>query len=248
MLKGIYSAAAGMESIMTMNDVMADNLANTSTPGFKKSGVQFQSFGETLIKSMGSGNTLGTIAQGSQVTGSVVNFTQGDMVQTGNPLDIALKGNGFFTLKMPDNSIAYTRAGNFTRDAKGYLTTESGARVQGNQGDIVIPASTQKIEIKSNGDVQLDGNSVGKLQISQFQNPQTLQKMGANTFTTTDAPLAASTNVTVTQGSLEHSNSNAVKEMVSSITGLRTYETLQKSIQMQDETLQKAINQVGLVQ
>jgi len=235
---------------MVMNDTLADNVANISTPGYKQSGLQFQAFGETLIQSMGAGGAqeLGTIAQGSQVSGSRINFTQGDLLQTGNPLDLAIKGNGFFTLKMPDGSVGYTRAGNFTRDAKGYLSTENGARVQGTKGDIVIPASTQKIEITSSGDVRLDNNTVGKLQIAQFQNMQDLQKMSASVFTTTDAPLPTTTNETVVQGFLEHSNANAVKEMVNSITGLRAYETLQKSIQMQNDTLDKAINQVGSVQ
>ncbi len=250
MLKGIYSAASGMTSQMMLTDVVADNLANMNTPGYKASGVEFKPFGQTLIDYMGNNQTkpLGTMASGSEVMATVVNFAQGDLTQTGSPLDLALHGQGFFTVKVPQTGqILYTRAGNFTRDEKGYLITMDGERVQGDHGDILIPKGAKKIDISEIGEVKVDGNTVGKLKIAQFQNMLSLKRMGSSLFETTETPLPKISGVQVEQGFLERSNVNMISQMVNSISGLRTYETMQKTIQLQNETLQKSVNNVGTV-
>jgi flagellar basal-body rod protein FlgF len=250
MLKGIYSAAAGMTSQMIQTDTIADNLANISTPGYKTTGVEFATFGDVLVQRIGGDQEqeIGRYAQGSQVLHSVTDFSQGDLNATGNPLDLALEGDGFFTIKLPDknDAIVYSRAGNFTKNEEGILTTPTGGHVQGLSGDIVIPKNAKKIDILRNGDVLVDNNPVDKLKIAQFGNNQNLRRTGSSYYTGAQ-PTGEVKGVTVEQGFIERSNANAITEMVNSMTGLRVYESLQKSIQMQNETLGKSVNEVGKV-
>lgn len=250
MLKGIYSAAAGMTSQMIQTDVTANNLANLNTPGFKRVSLEFKTFGDALVKRIGTNPTkeLGHYAQGSQVLKSVTNFSQGDMTQTGNVLDMSLKGDGFFTVRIPGNdATVYTRAGSFSRDEEGFLITPDGGRVQGYNGDILIPREAKKIVISAGGDIQVDDRNIAKLKIAQFQDQQKLEHIGSAYFKTLEDPTLDPQGVTVEQGYLERSNSNVIQEMVNNITGLRVYETMQRTIQMQSETLGKAVNDVGRV-
>lgn len=248
MLKGIYSAAAGMTSQMILTDTIANNLANVNTPGYKSTGVEFATFGEALVNRIGSfqQSMIGRYAQGSKVLGTMFNFAQGDLTPTGNPLDLALQGDGFFTVKLPDNNdaIVYTRAGNFTLDNNGFLTTATGGRVQGYNGDILIPKNTKTISIRKSGEVVADGTVIDVLKIAQFSTNQHLKRMGYSYFTGLN-PTGDVIDVSVEQGYLERSNANVITELVNSMTGLRVYETLQKSIQMQNETLGKSVNEVG---
>lgn len=249
MLRGIYTAAAGMASQLIRTDTLADNMANLGTTGFKTESVQFQSFSEALLSRI-SGNRqqpLGTIARGSQVRTTTINFAQGDLVQTDNPLDLAIQGKGFFAVNLKDGSgAAYTRAGNFVRDQEGYLTTLEGHKVQGTGGDIQIPASARKIQISSSGDVVVDGQPLAKLNIVDFEDTHALTRKAAGIYIT-DADPNPVERINVQQGYLEQSNANVITEMVNSIEGLRIYETLQKSIQLQNETLGKSVNDVGRV-
>ncbi len=249
MLKGIYSAAAGMTSQMVLTDITANNLANLSTPGFKGTGANFKTFGEALVNRLGNNKSeeIGRFAQGAQVMNSTTNFRQGDLMQTGNTLDLALKGDGFFTVRQQNDTVVYTRAGSFTRDDEGYLSTPDGGRVQGDGGDILIPKGAREIEINSTGDVVVDGKAVDRIKVAQFENNQDLEHAGLNYFKTTAQPTGEADDVTVEQGYIERSNTNAITELVSSMTGLRVYEMLQRSIQMQNETLGKSVNEVGRV-
>lgn len=249
MLKGIYSAAAGMTSELLRNDVIAENLANVSTPGFKSQVPSFQTFGETLINQI-HGNTatpLGTVNHGSQVFQTATYFKQGDMMQTGNPLDVAINGEGFFTIKQAGTgNIYYTRAGNFTRDMDGYLTTLNGDRVQGESGDLAIPKQASRIQISRAGQISGDNQVIGQIKVAQFADQNALERQGANSYTSTAKPIVGG-NVNIEQGTLEQSNANVVMEMVNSISAMRSYETMQKTIQMQNQTLERVINDVGRV-
>ncbi len=250
MLKGMYAAAAGMASQMVLTDINANNLANVSTPGFKTVNVQFEPFGTVMLNRIGRSQeqALGTYAQGAQVYQSVTDFRPGDTFQTGNPLDLAIHGDGFFMIRGEDNSgLMYTRSGNFTRNEEGYVVASDGAHLQGEGGDIQIPKEAARIEINRNGDVLADGKNVGRIKIVQFDNPNTLERNGYNTFKTTSTPNVDVKNTFIEQGVLERSNANVITELVSSMTGVRMYELLQKSIQMQNETLGKAVNEVGRV-
>lgn len=250
MLKGIYSAAAGMSSQMIMTDIGANNLANVNTAGFKEIKTDFKTFGEMLVKRIGNNQQvkLGNFAHGSQVLASVTDFTQGDLIQTGNPLDMGLKGDGFFSVRVLGNdAVVYTRCGSFTRDNEGFITTINGDRLQGYNGDILIPRNAKKITISKSGEIIADDKIIDTLKIAQFKNNQELKRIGASYYKILAQPENDVTGVTVEQGSLERSNANVITEMVNSMTGLRIYETLQKSIQMQNETLGKAVNDVGRV-
>lgn len=250
MLRGIYSAASGMASQMFLSDITAHNIANINTPGFKGVGTDFKTFGDVIVERINNNEQvpLGEYALGSQVHRSITNFTQGDVQQTGNPLDLALRGDGFFVVKVSDmpERVLYTRGGNFTQDAEGFIVSQSGGKVQGESGDILIPRGTKKIEINNRGDVMADGRIIERLKIAQFQNSQTLKRLDATTYQATAEPLKFDSRpVSVEQGYLEKSNANVITELMNSMTGLRAYEILQRSVQMQNETLGKAVNDVG---
>lgn len=248
MLKGIYSAATGMTSQMIMTDITANNLANVNTPGFKEVGAKFQTFGRMLVNRVGNHEqkALGHFAQGSRLLSSVTDFAQGELAETGNPLDMALNGNGFFTVKIPaNNAIVYTRNGSFTRDEEGFVTTTSGDRLQGFNGDILIPRDAKKIVLSAAGEVIVDDKVIDRLKIAQFANNQELKRIGSAYYKASGQPVEDLNPVTIQQGFVERSNSNVITELVNSMTGLRIYETLQKSIQMQNETLGKSVNEVG---
>jgi flagellar basal-body rod protein FlgF len=246
MLRGIYSAAAGMTSQEIQANAIADNLANVTTPGFKHVTAQFQTFGEVLINRLSSNDqaSLGSMAQGSQVMGTAIDFSQGQLTETGNPLDLSLNGEGFFVVKNAQGQELYTRAGNFTRDNSGYLATANGCHVQGNKGDILIPKGASKIQVSGSGDISVDGAVVDRLKIVRFAH-NSLERTGSSLYSAHEVPIADSSKTTVQQGFLEQSNANVVTELVNSITGMRAYETMQKSIQMQNETLDKSVNEVG---
>ncbi len=254
MIKGIYTAAAGMVTQMIQADITADNLANINTPGFKTSSAQFQSFGEALISRMSKQdgvNPIGKTSYGSQLYGSSINFQAGDLVQTGNPLDLAIHGDGFFVVK-PQGSTEniYTRAGNFTQSPEGKVITPEGAVLQLDKGegqmvDAVIPKGARQIAINNQGELRVDGNLLGKIKVAQFEDPHALKRLGAATFSSEKPPLAQATQVTLEQGFIERSNGNAISELVNSMTGLRAYETMQKSISFQNQTLEKLMNEVG---
>lgn len=243
MLKGIYTAASGMTSQLMMGDMNADNIANINTIGYKRINAKFQSY---LSEKMNSTDPAGSTGNGSEVSGTRITFDQGDLMTTGNPLDVAINGEGWFTIKNPEkDDVAYTRAGNFTRDAQGYLVTLNGYRVQGKSGDIQIPPSVKTIQILETGEVSLDGKSADSLKIAQFEDNNVLKRQGYSMYKTDVDPKDAATDLVVLQGTLERSNANVIEEMVTSMNGMRTYESLQKTIQMQNETLGKAVNEVG---
>jgi flagellar basal-body rod protein FlgF len=182
------------------------------------------------------------------VLSSVTNFTQGDLISTGNPLDLALKGEGFFTVKLNGtDTMLYTRSGNFTMDDAGFLTTTTGDRVQGLNGDIQIPRGTSKVEISPIGEVIANNQAIDRLVLAQFDDNQALKRIGSNYYQAIGQTPNPAVNLTVEQGALERANTNVITELVNSMTGLRIYEMLQKSVQMQSETLNKSVNDVGRV-
>ncbi|HHY47243.1 MAG TPA: flagellar basal-body rod protein FlgF [Firmicutes bacterium] len=272
MLRGLYTAAAGMLTRGIWQDVTANNLANLTTPGFKRDFPIFRSFPEMLVSRITdliSGQLpagipipmrggfrervpIGSLGTGVDLEGVATDLSQGPLVETGNPLDLALDGEGFFAVETPYGE-RYTRNGAFTLDNQGYLVTREGFHVMGDGGPIAIPLAGRPaadLEITETGAVLLRGRQVGQLRIVRFQNPGGLVKEGNGLFRASgeammipDSP--ASFSMVVRQGFLEMSNANSITELVSMIECLRAYETNQKMIAFFDQTLEKAVNEVG---
>ena len=255
MVKGIETAASGMIGIMNLNDIISNNLANVNTPGFKQSVAAFKSFKDVMVNKMDSSNgytkhtkeSLGTISSGSAIDQTVMDFKQGAVQITGNPLDIALEGKGFFTIQTP-NGLAYTRNGSFVKNSNGEITTTEGYPLMGQGGPITLNNNSNDVKINSDGTVLVNNQSTGKLKIVDFNDTSTLQAIGNSLYKPTNgqAPIAA-TSCQVKQGALESSNSNVIECMVNSINASRTYETLSKVIDSNNKSLTQAINTVGRI-
>jgi flagellar basal-body rod protein FlgG len=236
-------------------DNLADNLANVSTTGFKRRSTLYDSFPDMMLQRMAKGQAetaeVGSYSPGVQVRATRVDFSQGSLRQTGNPLDVALQGEGFFMVELPTGQTGYTRNGSFTRSAEGYLTTAEGGYVLNDSGGrISLPEAMDRLQVGKNGELTVAGQGVlDRLGVATFDDPNVLQKAGNSIFISQGAAPAntsgAGTNTTFEQGSLELSNTNVVWEMMQSIAGTRHYESLQKSLQQQNQTLGKAVNEVG---
>ncbi|HEY9686470.1 MAG TPA: flagellar basal-body rod protein FlgF [Coleofasciculaceae cyanobacterium] len=253
MLRGIYTAASGMLSVSMAEDTLANNLANVNTIGFKKNNVNFESFPEMLINRMGKGGqqAIGGLMTGSHIQGSYVSHTPGALRTTGNAFDLAIEGDGFFTVKAPNGKLYYTRAGNFTLDEQGYITTSNGDYLQGELGNIQLNLEDGKVHINSKGELFAGPRLVDRIKIARFADNQALEKVGDAYYQETSAsrilPPAANQGLgfRVHEGTLEESNVNPISELINNIQGLRLYEALQKNIHIHNETLGKAVNEVG---
>jgi flagellar basal-body rod protein FlgF len=237
----MYTAASGMIANQAAQDAIAQNLANVSTTGYKQDVPRFAAFQNMLLK---SGGELGL---GAGVDSLSTNFAEGSLQKTSNPLDIALTGDAFLTVKTPQG-IAYSRDGALTRDAKGFLIqANGGAQVMDSKNQpIQIPAGTKSITISDAGEVSADGQSVSRIGLVGINKSDKAVKIGSNLFTVAK-PRAITSATPVQQGFLETSNVNIVKEMVSMISAMRAYETDQKMVQAEDGATQKAVNEVAKV-
>ncbi len=257
MLRALYSAAAGMQSQQMNLDVISNNLANTNTTGYKMTKLQFQDLLYQNTREAGSqqggGNQLPSslqIGQGSVPVATERLFTQGDLTQTGNNLDIAIQGNGFFEVQMPDGTLSYTRDGSFKTDSQGRVVTSDGYPVQG--GFQPVPAGTTGITITASGSVTYttpSGNTASQVQLARFINPGGLDAVGHNLYKETSAsgtPELGNPSENgfgeLQQGSLELSNVSVVQEMVNLILAQRAYEVNSKAVQAADEMMQQSNN------
>lgn len=272
MIKGLYTSASGMNAELLRQDVVANNIANVSTPGFKKEDATFESFGDTLIKRIydrmddgsyrsdaGAGAaavlgarpvTLGVAGSGVMPSETVTHFSDGNLLRTDRPLDVALQGNGLFTVERGDGSLAYTRTGSFTLDAEKNLVTMAGDRVMGTSGQ-PIKITGGEVVIDETGSIKVDGVEADRFALVGWDKDR-FMRLGENLFAAKPAPLEGigedtELHVRVAQGFTEGANVNTVEEMVRMISVMRAYEANQKSIQMQDDTLNQLINQVGRV-
>jgi flagellar basal-body rod protein FlgG len=257
MLRALYSSASGMQSQQLNLDVISNNLANVNTTGFKESRPQFEDLLYDTTSSAGAqqggGNQLPSslqVGQGSVPVATERIFTQGDLSQTGGQLDIAIQGNGFFEVQMPDGTLAYTRDGSFKTDSQGRVVTNQGYPVQG--GFQPVPAGTTNITITSNGTTTYttpSGNTSYQIQLANFNNPGGLDAQGQNLYKETPAsgtPTLGDPGANglgqLQQGSLELSNVSVVKEMVNLILAQRAYEVNSKAVQAADEMMQQSNN------
>ena len=255
MIRSLYTGTTGMNAQQLNIDVIANNLANISTTGFKRSITNFQDLLYETIKVPGGQTSTDTqsptgILVGMGVsTGAVEKvFSQGPLTQTDNPLDIAIQGSGFFQIQMPDGTTAYSRAGNFQTNSNGQITTPDGYPLL---PATTIPQGAQQITISSTGIVSavLAGETtvtqIGTLQLANFINNPGLAPIGNNLFVETSASGTASTGTpgdngygTLNQTFLEGSNVNIVQEMANMITAQRAYEINSKSITTSNEMMQ----------
>jgi flagellar basal-body rod protein FlgF len=250
MLRGIYTAASGMAAEMTRTDTIANNLANASTAGYKKDVAITRDFAGMLLQRLNDGPsavTIGELGVGAAVDEIATEHSPGGMRTTGNPLDLAIDGHGFFTVQTP-NGIRYTRNGSFARSSGGELVTADGYQVLGQGGAIAISGDNGgKVHIASDGRIFVDDTETGRLRLSDFADPRRLVKEGASLFALGSAVETQNAAGSVMQGSLEQSNVNVVAEMVNMIAGYRAYEINSKAVQAQDDLLDKAVNEVGKV-
>jgi flagellar basal-body rod protein FlgG len=255
MNQSLWVMKTGLEAQQTRMTVVANNLANVNTTGFKRGRAAFEDLLYQQVRQPGgatsqqttlpSGLATGT---GVRVVATVKSFDQGNLGNTGNPLDLAIDGRGFFQVLLPDGTSAYTRDGSFQVDAQGQLVTNSGYVVQ---PAVQIPQGAQSVTIGRDGtvSVQLAGQAastqVGTIQVTDFVNPSGLQARGENLYVETTASGPAQTGTagvngvgTLMQGTLESSNVNVVEELVSMIETQRAYEMNAKAIAAADGMLQ----------
>ncbi len=257
MLRAPYSAASGMQSQQMNLDVISNNLANANTTGYKMTKLQFQDLLYQNTREAGSqqggGNQLPSslqVGQGSVPVATERLFTQGDLTQTGNNLDLAIQGTGFFEVQMPDGTLSYTRDGSFKTDSEGRIVTSDGYPVQG--GFQPVPTGTTGITITASGAATYataSGSTNFQIQLARFTNPGGLDAVGHNLYKETQAsgtPELGNPSENgfgeVQQGSLELSNVSVVQEMVNLILAQRAYEVNSKAVQAADEMMQQSNN------
>lgn len=257
MIRAIWTAASGMQAQQLNIDIVANNLANANTTGFKKSRADFQDLVYQTVKTTGAPATNATtIPTGIQVglgvrPAAVAKiFSTGNLTQTGNELDLAIQGDGFFQVQQGDGSTAYTRAGTLKKDGEGRLVTSDGNPIL---PEILIPNNATRVTVGSDGTVsvqqggQNSPTTVGTLQLASFSNPAGLNSVGNSLFLPTESSGAATTGTagrdglgTLEQGYVEASNVNVMEEMVNMIVGQRAYEINSKAVQAADDMMQQA--------
>jgi flagellar basal-body rod protein FlgG len=259
MFKSLNTAATGMIAQQNNIDVVANNIANVNTTGFKKGRAEFEDLIYQNLKDPGQASGLQSVSPTGVQTGLGVrtaaiqkDFSVGQVIMTKNPFDVHIEGPGFFQVQTPDGEIAFTRDGSFKKDSQGRVADKNGNLLFPN---ISIPANAKGVEINPAGQVtvlvgqDIEPQIVGQIDIANFINPAGLKNVGKNLYSSTVAS-GAPTSVTpgtagvgyLSQGELETSNVNIVDEMVNMIAAQRAYETNSKVVQTADQMLQTANN------
>ena len=259
MIRSLWTSATGMQAQALNLDVISNNLANVNTSGFKKSRAEFQDLLYETLKPAGTSSSQDSqvpagiqIGHGTRPSAVLKIFTPGSMENTGNELDLAIEGDGFFQIILPNGETAYTRDGAFKLDSDGRMVNSDGFALE---PEMTIPSDAVSISVGMDGTVSVlqAGDStpseVGTIELARFVNPAGLISTGRNLYITSEASGDVSTGIpgedglgSIAQGFLEMSNVSVVDEMVNMITAQRAYETNSKSIQTADEMLQIANN------
>lgn len=256
MIRSLWISKTGMDAQQSQLDVISNNLANVNTTGFKRSRAVFEDLLYQNVREPGAQSSQQTtlpsgmqIGTGARIVATERLHTQGNLTQTGNSTDVAINGNGFFQVQMPDGTLAYTRDGSFQVNAQGQLVTSSGYPVQ---PAVTIPQNATSLTIGKDGVVTVttpgavNNTQVGTFQLANFINPAGLRSMGENLYAETEASGTAnlanpgSNGVgALSQNYVETSNVNVVEEMVNMIQTQRAYEINSKSVQTSDQMLEK---------
>jgi flagellar basal body rod protein FlgG len=244
----LYQAASAMNATTQWQDMIAQNLASSSIPGFKKQEMAFSAYdvGQSSVPAgKASGGTNPYVIPSATTATS---FQAGEMRMTGVKTDVAIDGSAFFEVQLPSGTTGYTRDGEFQIDPKGQLVTKQGYPVLGNGGPIQLDmTSGVPISVSSNGDVSQGAVSKGKLKLTEFKDPQSLTQISGEYFTA-DNPGAipvASTASTVRQGFLEGANTSTVAEMANMMVALRMFQANERIVQTNDDRMSKTIAVLG---
>lgn len=257
MPSGLYIAASGMDANLIRQDVIANNLANESTAGFKQNKAVDIAFPTYLIARLhdqrmkaldGTAEvrpTIGVMGGGVISQEAPVDFAQGPISQTQNPLDFALTGPGFFSVLSPEGKTFLTRDGNFSLDGNGRLVTQDGLPVLGHNGEIYIDGNN--VNVDREGNVTVDQKALDQLLVVKVQNENELVKVGHSLFQAlpNNKVDMSPDNINVQQGSLEQSNVNSTLEMVDMIQNYRSYEINSRVIATYDDIMGQAASQIG---
>ena len=233
MYKGAYIALTGASPKQAQMDLISHNIANVNTAGYKKDRIAFKEYLTTTVDA--------SVPQEPMALGEnfyvATDFTSGPIVKTGNPLDIAIDGEGFFALE----GNKYTRGGNFRISADGFLVTQNNTKVLTDGGPISIEG--EHIEILSTGEIFVNNESAGILKVVNFKDQSVLKRLEGSIFNSDKAGEESTSQVM--QGHIESSNVDAIREMVNMMTALREFESFQKIIRTFDEASSKVVNEMG---
>ncbi len=233
MYKGAYIALTGAAPKQTQMDLISHNIANANTAGFKKDRIAFKEYLTTAVNASVPDEPM-TLGGNYYIA---TDFSSGPIIKTGNTLDLAIDGEGFFALE----GNKYTRGGNFRISGDGFLVTQNNIKVLGSGGPISIEG--EKIEILSNGEIFVNNESAGILKVVNFQDQSVLKRLDGSIFSSDKAGEASTSQVM--QGHIEGSNVEAIREMVNMMTALREFESYQKIIRSFDEASSKVVNEMG---
>ena len=240
MIKGMYRSASGMLPRIQKQEAIANNIANAGTTGFKKNVV----FSKELAKAENKLEPKKSDWEQGLKNLVEVDFEPGVFDKTDNPYDIAIEGDGFFTLQAEDGSTVLTRSGSFVVDSEGYLAFPGGYRVLGDGGPIQV--GNGAMAVSQDGEVEVDGVNVGRIQPQSVADTNVLQRLGGSLFGVPEGePLVSALSGTVRQGYLETSNVDVVNEMVDMIVAYRTYEANARALSTQDSTLDSLLQKVA---
>ena len=237
-----YLALARQVALDRALDITANNLANLRTAGYKAEKVQFEQFVQRATSPLTPPNEMSSVVQ----VGTFTDYRPGDFEHTGNPLDFAIQGDGFFAVQTAAGT-RYTRAGSFQLDNTGQVVTRDGLPVLDNGGSpIQVPSGGRQIVVGGDGKVAVDGNVVGEIGVLEFADPQGLVREGSGLYSASAAPVAAADS-TVIQGMIEAANVQPVLEITRMMDILRSFQAAQQAVDSQHELTMNAINKIAKV-
>lgn len=244
---GLYQSASALNANARWQEAIAENLASSSIPGFRKQDI---AFGATEAGGLGEftvRNPQGPQKFAIPTSQNITNFRPGELRYTGSVTDVGVQGAGFFEVQLPDGTSAFTRSGEFAISPQGQLVTKQGYPVLGEAGPIQLdPRNPAPLSISPTGDISQGVDLKGKLKLTEFSDPSKLTALNGEFFLADDPSVnaTASTTTNVRQGWLESANTSAVAEMANLMAAMRAFEANQRAVQIQDERMSKIINTV----
>lgn len=239
MLQGYYSAATGMRAAMQNQDILAQNLAHATVPGYRRQALSFESY--AAAQSIGASAAPAPALHGTRAAQSYTTFTPGNYQYTGNPLEIAIQGHGFYVLDGPNGPL-YTRNGLFQLNGEGQLESLGGLTLNGSRGPLRIPPNAANINVAQDGTLSADNVPVGQVRVVSFADPGRLVRAGTTLFEAPAGVEPQAASPRILQGYREGANVQVVSEMVQMIAGMRHYEAAAKAMRSLSDAMQQRIN------